>query len=227
MVLDRLRRLMDWVVLPLAGALGRFSPNAITLAGLLLALPAAALFYVSSPSTEPTNYYLVGAGILVFFHGLLDMLDGVVARMYEKESRVGDFLDHVVDRVADILLLGAVALSPWGDLRVGLGAIAATLLVSYLGTQAQAVGAGRMYQGFVARADRLVLLMFVPGVDHVLAAGEIRLPLPGNVHALTLVLWYIAVGGAVTALERFVRILRFLRRQAAANVAGDAPKPGG
>jgi archaetidylinositol phosphate synthase len=89
----------------------------------------------------------------------------------------------------------------------------ATLLVSYLGTQAQAVGAGRMYTGFVARADRIVLLIAVPIVDHLLLAGRITIQVPGTPHALGLVLWYIAVGGAITALERFIRIWLYLRRQ--------------
>jgi archaetidylinositol phosphate synthase len=222
MVLDRQRRLFDFFLVPLGRALAHVNPNVLTLLGLLAAVPAAALFYLSRPASEASDYYLVMAALLVMAHGLLDMLDGVVARLHKKETELGDFFDHVVDRVADILLLGAVALSPWGDLRVGLAAVAATLLTSYLGTQAQAVGAGRMYSGFVARADRLVLLMAAPLADHLLVVAHVRIGLPGNPYVLTLVLWYIAVGGTITALERFVRIYRFLRRKRAATPAADA-----
>src|SRR5438046_10076189 len=44
--------------------------------------------------------------------------------------------------------------------RLGVGTLAllGVLLTSYMGTQAQAVGQGRVYGGVLGRADRLVLL---------------------------------------------------------------------
>ncbi len=205
---------MDFLILPLARGLRFLTPNQLTVFGLLLAIAAAIVLWQSAPEDELSNYYLVIAGFLVFFHGLLDMVDGVVARTFYKATPLGDFLDHVADRVADILLLGAIAFSPWGDVRVGVAAIAATLLVSYLGTQAQAVGAGRMYTGIVARADRLVLLMVAPVADHALLMQGVTIDLgdPFPSHILGFALWYIALGGAVTAVERFARIYLFLRR---------------
>lgn len=213
MVLETERRLLDPIVLPLARLLRHVNPNFITLLGLLVAVPAAYFFWKSSPETEATDYYLIFAGLLTFLHGILDLLDGFIARTYGKATRLGDFLDHVVDRVADVLLLSALSFSPWGNRTVGLFAIVATLLTSYLGTQAQAVGAGRMYTGFVARADRLVLLIVVPFVDHFLVvSGTTLSAIPGTPYALGLVLWYIAIGGGLTALERFLRTYRYLRR---------------
>lgn len=204
---------MDFFVLPLSHGLRHLSPNQVTLVGFLLAVLASALILKSSAETVSNNY-LVFAGVLVFAHGLLDMLDGVIARRYDKATPLGDFFDHVADRVSDVLLLSAVAFSPWGDIRVGLWAIVAALMTSYLGTQAQAVGAGRMYTGFVARADRLVLLMVAPVVDHALAGQGVQLAwVPGAPHALGLVLWYIAIGGTITAAERFVRIARSLSKR--------------
>ena len=46
--------------------------------------------------------------------------------------------------------------------RTALSAIIVTLLVSYMGTQAQAVGCGRNYGGIMGRADRILMLMAVP-----------------------------------------------------------------
>lgn len=214
MVLDRQRKVLDFLVVPLARMLRHANPNHLTLVGLLAALPAAWLFWRSSPADEPGSYALVFAAGFVLIHGLLDLLDGVVARTYHKATPLGDFLDHVVDRVADVFLLLAVAFSPWADLRVGIAALVATLLTSYLGTQAQAVGAGRIYTGFLARADRIVLLSAAPLIDHVLAARGTRLGwFVGGEYALGVALWIIALGGFVTALERFVRIYGFLARQ--------------
>lgn len=215
MVLDRQRRILDFLLNPMARALPHLNPNYLTAVGLVLAFVASYFFWRSDPATEPDTFALLFASGFVLVHGLLDMLDGVVARTYKKETPLGDFLDHVVDRVSDVFLLSAAAFSPWGDVRVGLFAISVTLIVSYLGTQAQAVGAGRMYSGFVARADRIVLLAAAPLVDHWLAAENTRLDLfPGAPpYALGIALWLIALGGTITALERFARIFIFLRKQ--------------
>jgi CDP-diacylglycerol--glycerol-3-phosphate 3-phosphatidyltransferase/archaetidylinositol phosphate synthase len=42
---------------------------------------------------------------------------------------------------------------------IGVAAVVGTLLTSYLGVQAQAVGVGRYYGGILGRADRLVIIM--------------------------------------------------------------------
>lgn len=218
MVLDRHRRTMDFVIVPLAHGLRRVNPNYVTLFGLALAFPAAYFFWRSNPATEALDLYLLWAAALTVFHGILDLVDGVIARTFHKETPLGDFLDHVADRLGDILLLLGLTFSPWGDLRVGVFAIVATLLSSYLGTQAQAVGAGRIYSGFLGRADRLVLLMVIPCVDHVLAATghTLREWIPlGPEYALGWLLWYIAIGGAITSAERFTRVLVFLNKKAA------------
>ena len=39
-------------------------------------------------------------------------------------------------------------------------------MLSYMGTQAQAVGAGREYAGLLGRADRLIVLMLVPIIHY-------------------------------------------------------------
>jgi archaetidylinositol phosphate synthase len=190
-------------------------PNVITWMALPFAVLAAALYWKSTPETAAENYYLIWAGISVSIMGVLDLLDGRIARLTGKATLSGDFLDHVMDRWLDVVLLTAIAFSPWADMRVGLFAIAGTLLTSYMGTQAQAVGAGRIYGGFLTRADRVVLLIAAPYIDHVLVATgtEIPLPGPGAQYALGLLLWYFAVMGIFTSLQRFVRIYAVLRRK--------------
>lgn len=222
MVLDKQRGRLDFLLVPLAKSLANVHPNTITWLGLAVATAAAAFLFFSDPDSEGRNYFLVLASLLIFLHGLLDMLDGKIARIHHKESRYGDFLDHAVDRFSDVLLLAALSLSPWGSLPVGFIAALFTLLSSYIGTQAQAVGVGRIYAGFLGRADRLLLLILAPLADHVLAARDLHvnlLPenawidrLPDAPYFLTLVLYYIAVGGVITTAERFYRVARHLRR---------------
>src|SRR5208283_4565465 len=96
-----------------------------------------------------------------FLSGLFDVLDGEVARATGRASVRGDFLDHVLDRYADLVLVVGIAVSGYVDPLLALFALVSLLLTSYMGTQAQAVGQGRLYGGLLSRADRLVVLMVV------------------------------------------------------------------
>lgn len=217
MVLDRHRGFLDPILNPWTEVLRKVDPNLITWVSLPFALAAGLLFYWSDPAAYPARYFILLAAFCVMINGWLDLMDGRVARVSGKMTPMGDFLDHTFDRFADVMILTGLSLSPWGAPRVGLVAIVVTLLSSYIGTQAQAVGAGRMYGGTLARADRMVLLMGLPIIDAYLATTGQVIPLPqdilpGTNYALGILLYYIAIMGTVTVIERFVRVLLFLRR---------------
>jgi archaetidylinositol phosphate synthase len=140
----------------------------------------------------------------VLLNGVLDVLDGSLARELGTTSEAGDLLDHVIDRYADIALIVGLAAGV-EEYALGLAAVTGVLMTSYLGTQAQAVGLDRVYGGLLGRADRLALVGTV-GVATALA--------PDPVRGLTLVGWLLvvfAVLGHLTALQRFSRCRRALR----------------
>ncbi len=194
MTLDRLRPVASYVVRPaarFAGTLG-LTPNVISVLALTAAVGAGGAFATGGPASP---WYLVGAG-LVFLNGWLDLVDGALARQRGVESAQGDLLDHVLDRYADIVIIGGLAASidAW---LIGFVAITGVLMTSYLGTQAIAVGLDRVYAGILGRADRLALI----GVAAVVATVY-----PGEFAGFTLVGWVLvalAVVGHLTALQRF------------------------
>lgn len=196
MTLDRFRPLADRLIEPFVSVSVRLglTPDAISLVAFALALGAGAALYLAG---SVPGWYLVAAA-LVLLNGLLDVVDGAVARETEAASEAGDLLDHVLDRYADIVILSGLAL---GAGRYGLGLVVVTgvLMTAYMGTQAQAVGLGRIYGGLLGRADILVLV----AVTSVLAAW-IRFDVLG----LTVVEWllvFFAVVSHATALQRFAR----------------------
>jgi archaetidylinositol phosphate synthase len=196
MTLDRLRPLADRLIEPFVSVSVRLGLTAdvISLVAFALALGAGATLYLAGSAP---GWYLVAAA-LVLLNGLLDVVDGAVARETEAASEAGDLLDHVLDRYADIVILSGLAL---GVGRYGLGLVVVTgvLMTAYMGTQAQAVGLGRIYGGLLGRADILVLV----AVTSVLAAW-IRFDVLG----LTIVEWllvFFAVISHATALQRFAR----------------------
>ena len=142
---------------PLILRLGDTNPNTLTWTSLVVSLGAFWLV-ANAESDDVGALMIVSAVILIGIAGVLDALDGDLARHQGTSGPYGDFLDHTIDRVVDIGLIVAIGVnSEFGvDLSLALGAALLTLMGSYMGTQAQSVGLGRIYGGF-SRADRMVI----------------------------------------------------------------------
>ena len=189
----------------MAARLIRVDPNAVSWVALLAATGAGVGFFIGGPA------FLSLALVLLLGNSYLDALDGKIARLAGKASARGDFLDHVLDRYADVLMLGGVSFNPmYAHLSIGTLALLGVLLTSYMGTQAQAVGQGRAYGGILGRADRLVLL-FVGGVIQLLVAPAGAIQIGVGPLALGPLEWFLvlfAVLGHTTAIQRAWRIWR-------------------
>ena len=205
MVLDRYRVLADRFLVPVAARMIRVNPNAVSWAAFLAAVGAGIGFFLGG------GWFLGLALLLILVNSYLDALDGKIAKMAGKASARGDFLDHVLDRYADVLMLGGVAFNAmYCHLWVGTLALLGVLLTSYMGTQAQAVGQGRAYGGILGRADRLVLL-FLGGLIQWIVAPSGGVVLGAGVLSFGPLEWFMvlfAVLGHATAVQRGVKTWR-------------------
>lgn len=202
-MLDRYRHRADWLLDALASRI-EVPPNVLSLLSLLCAFAAGVAFYVSFEHVG----LLVVATPFVAANGLLDALDGKVARLRRLASPRGDFIDHATDRFADVLIVGGVAVSGWCSPLAGVAAMAGMLLTSYMGTQAQAIGYGREYSGILGRADRIAILIVAPLLQAVLSWQN------GAVFGEPLLHWvmvYFAVAGPATAVHRVALVLRWFQ----------------
>lgn len=206
MVLDQHRAVLDWWLVPLAKACRNINPNTITWISFAFAVAGGLAFWQSGPEAL---WLLWVAALCTIANGVLDVLDGKVATITGRMTPKGDYLDHALDRFSDAVLIAGIAFSPWARMEWGLLAIIGTLLTSYLGTQAQAIGLGRNYGGMLGRADRLVIMMAVPMLTAVLyefgitfAYGRIVTSLPEAMLA------YFGIAGMISVLQRFVSGLR-------------------
>ena len=132
-----------------------WTPNQLSWLALGLAVAAAVL---AALVRWTTPLLFLPVAVLIFFAGVFDVLDGAVARATGRTSARGDFLDHVIDRYADLAIVLGIAVSGFANPVLALLALASLLLTSYMGTQAQASGLGRSYSGLLSRADRMVVL---------------------------------------------------------------------
>ncbi|MFY9717093.1 MAG: CDP-alcohol phosphatidyltransferase family protein [Thermoplasmata archaeon] len=148
---ERVRPYIDSLARPFLG----WSPDQLSWLALTLAL-AATLLCVAVRWTTPLLFLPVS--VLIIGAGIFDVIDGAVARRTGRASPRGDLLDHVLDRYADVVLVIGFVLSGFTIPWLALLALVSLLLTSYMGTQAQAVGQGRLYAGLLSRADRLVVL---------------------------------------------------------------------
>ncbi len=205
MVLDRYRGLADRFLVPVAIRLVRVNPNAVSWIAFLAAVGAGIGFFLGGGG------FLGLALILILVNSYLDALDGKIAKLAGKASARGDFLDHVLDRYADVIMLGGVAFNAmYCHLWIGTLALLGVLLTSYMGTQAQAVGQGRAYGGILGRADRLVLL-FLGGLIQWLVAPSGGGLVGVGVLAFGPLEWFMvlfAVLGHATAVQRGVKTWR-------------------
>ena len=205
MVLDNYRTTLDWWLVPLAKGCRRIHPDVFTWTSLAVAVVGGVAFWKSGDGPTGLRLLLV-AWACVLVNSVLDLLDGKVAQLTGKATARGDYLDHAVDRFSDTLFLIGLAYSPWVRLDLGMLALVGTLLTSYMGTQAQAVGLKRDYKGLLGRADRMVLLLVVPLAQWLWTSGGHGVPVFRSL--LEAMMAYFALMGLLTTLQRFVGGLR-------------------
>jgi archaetidylinositol phosphate synthase len=140
------------VVKPLADA--GVTPNFVTVSGLIVSI-AAAFCYVYW-RTAP--YLLPLAGVLILLSGVLDAVDGVIARTTNKVTIFGGFLDSVSDRYSDALVISGLILGGLCDSKWGLITLSGSLLVSYTRAKSESLGIPMAAVGFAERAERMIIL---------------------------------------------------------------------
>jgi len=158
-MLEKMRERWTKAIQPIVLKMGDLDPSVLTWTSLLISIIG---FYILSMAEMNTNgsIMIIITVILVLVAGVLDALDGALARHQGTDGPYGDFLDHTIDRIVDVGLLVAIGMNAAfvSNMSAGLTAGLLTLLGSYMGTQAQSVGLDRIYGGF-SRADRMIITL--------------------------------------------------------------------
>jgi archaetidylinositol phosphate synthase len=213
LVLEDYRDEADEYLNPVANYFINTAPNTMTWIAFIFAMLASMSLILSNPYFDQYLWgkayiFLFVASVFIGLNALFDALDGRIARLRKMDSKRGDFLDHVLDRYADVFIIGGIILSTYCDYRIGLLALLGVIFTSYMGTQAQALGLKRDYGGLLGRADRLVLLIIFPFVQMIFVIFHLTFL------AVTLLWWnfsfnlmdvlmiWFAIAGNTTAVQR-------------------------
>ena len=130
------------------------SPNQVSIFGIILAVLSALTYW----QWKLHPILLILAPLLMLASGLLDALDGALARLYGEATNFGGFFDSLLDRYADAVIICGIILGGLTEVSWGLAALMGSLLVSYARARAEAAGVKMESVGLAERAERLVLL---------------------------------------------------------------------
>ncbi len=133
------------------------TPNHVSLIGMLFAILSALAYW--RWQRHPALTILAPTFLLT--SGFCDALDGAIARIYEKTTAFGGFLDSLLDRYAAAIVFIGIILGELCDPLWGLAALTGSLLVSYARARAEAEKVKMESVGIAERAERLVILALV------------------------------------------------------------------
>jgi CDP-diacylglycerol--glycerol-3-phosphate 3-phosphatidyltransferase len=131
----------------------KITPTQLNFAGMVFGAFAGILFF--------HRIYDWG-GLILLLSGLCDMLDGRLARKLEVASKVGAFLDSVMDRIGEVFAFVGMTLSSLnsGFQAIVLFAMGGSLLVSYTRAKAETFHVP-VTSGFMQRPERFVIWVAV------------------------------------------------------------------
>lgn len=202
MLASRLRGPINRIAQPLGRAVAktRISANALTAAGVCLVALGTVIFCA--------NMLMVGA-VVVGVGGILDLVDGAVAKATHTASTFGAFLDSTTDRLSDGILFSGVVwylaryphaghlhlgIPAAGILSLGLAVLVLGFLTSYIKGRAEALGF-TCDVGLAERGERVFLMA---------VAVFFNLMVPA--------LLLLFVASSITVVQRFVHVAAQARR---------------
>ncbi|HZJ27871.1 MAG TPA: CDP-alcohol phosphatidyltransferase family protein [Acidimicrobiia bacterium] len=183
----RLRSGIGRALAPIGRGLSRVgvTANVLTVVGVVSSAGTAWLIAIGE-----LRWAVLGLSV----SGLVDLLDGSVARTTGEASPRGAFFDSVTDRVSDAVVFGGCAWYLAGESAhapvLAFAAVALAMLISYERARAEALSYTAR-GGLMERAERMVVL----GVGLMF-------------HVLVAVLWLMVVLMVFTAVQRFVTVWR-------------------
>lgn len=188
----RLRPSAARIVDPVARALLRVgvTPDGMTVAGALGVSVAALYFY-------PRGSLFTGTLAITAFI-FSDLLDGTMARLSQRSSKWGAFVDSTLDRVADAAIFGSLLIYYHDrDNQLALLTLAVLVggaLIPYVKARAEALGL-TCTGGVAERTERLIVILVTTGFSGL-----------GIPYIAALGLWLLLIASVVTLIQRVLQV---------------------
>ena len=141
------------------GSLG-LSPTFWSAIAFALAILSSILFGISKflDANDIMFPSQIIASILLLISGFFDVVDGCVARVLNKSTPKGAFLDSKFDKISEALIFIGIAIGGLSNPILAMIALSSSILVSYLRARSESLGIELKGVGVGERAERLVIL---------------------------------------------------------------------
>jgi len=131
------------------------SPNGWSCIGLTFAFVSAFIYGWN------IEFSLIIGGILLLVAGFFDIVDGQVARVSQKITKSGGFLDSAFDKIAEVAVFLGILVGGFAEPYLVFLAITFSLLVSFTRAKAESLGVNLQGVGIGERAERLLVIAII------------------------------------------------------------------
>lgn len=218
---DRGQEVVYGLINPFIKLLIKFgvTPNMITFFGLLLNILAAIIFiYGAEYGVRNDHSYIALACSVILFGGLMDMVDGRLARVGGLSSDYGALYDSVLDRYSEMFMfLGIcyylISYDYFLSSLVAFIAMIGSIMVSYTRARAEGLGVNASV-GIMQRPERILLIGIAgiaTGIFSAIYGGDIKIqpsgwpiPLFETISIFTLPIFVLSIMANLTAIRRLL-----------------------
>ena len=201
------------------------TPNMITCLGLFLNILAAIVLIYGAEKGERMDHGYVGiAGFIILIAGLMDMVDGRLARVGNMSSDYGALFDSVLDRYSEMFMfLGIcyylVSYDYFLSSIFAFIAMIGSVMVSYTRARAEGLGVNASV-GIMQRPERVLLIGIAAlacGLFSKSYGGDFKIPIQGlsfplfeTITIFTFPIFVMAIMANVTAVRRLLHARKII-----------------
>ena len=202
------------------------TPNHITLVGFGLNIVAAGIFIYGVQKGERGDHSIIAwASGVILLGGLMDMIDGRLARVAKKASTYGAMFDSVLDRYSEmIMFLGIcyylIGHSYFLSSLFAFVAMIGSIMVSYTRARAEGLGVKMADVGFMQRPERILLIGITGllcgfyssayGSDVKITVSWLPFPLFETITIFTFPIFILSILANLTAINRLLTTKKLL-----------------
>lgn len=143
------------ILRPLTGGLYRLgiSANGVT----VFACAASAVYGAWMALLPDSRWPFLALPLFMLVRMALNAIDGMLAREFGQQSRLGAILNEAGDVVADTCLFAPFALLAGVNSGIVAIVVVLSIFTEYMGVLGQVIGGGRRYDGPLGKSDRAFL----------------------------------------------------------------------